>query len=82
MTDKTRLGFSILGAASAAGALGDGLLRATPWGVNLFVWIVGIFPVAGSHQARSGLLRGRAGVSRNPFMASWEKDESLAFTRA
>jgi hypothetical protein len=32
MTDKRRLGFSILAAALAAGALGDGLLRATPWG--------------------------------------------------
>src|SRR2546428_2126088 len=39
MTDKTRLGFSIMAAALAAGALGDGLLRATPWGLNLFVWI-------------------------------------------
>ena len=46
MTDKTRLGFSILAAALAAGALGDGLLRATPWGVNLFVWIAALAALA------------------------------------
>jgi hypothetical protein len=46
MTDKTRLGFSILAAALAAGALGDGLLRATPWGVNLFVWIAALSALA------------------------------------
>src|SRR5262245_28022800 len=42
MTDKTRLGFSIVAAALATGALGDGLLRATPWGLNLFVWIAAL----------------------------------------
>src|SRR5262249_20096845 len=46
MTDKTRLGFSIMAAALAAGALGDGLLRATPWGVNLFVWIAALAALA------------------------------------
>src|SRR5262245_40697913 len=46
MTDKTRLGFSIMAAAFAAGASGDGLLRATPWGVNLFVWIAALTALA------------------------------------
>src|SRR5262245_5237441 len=46
MTDKTRLGFSIMTAALAAGALGDGLLRATPWGVNLFVWFAALAALA------------------------------------
>src|SRR5215510_6590807 len=46
MTDKTRLGFSIMAAALAAGALGDGLLRATPWGVNLLVWIMALAALA------------------------------------
>jgi hypothetical protein len=46
MTDKTRLGYSIIAAALAAGALGDGLLRATPWGVNLFVWIAALATLA------------------------------------
>jgi Domain of unknown function (DUF4173) len=46
MTDKTRLGFSIMAAALAAGALGAGLLRARPWGVNLFVWIAALAALA------------------------------------
>jgi len=46
MTDKTRLGFSIIAAALAAGASGDGLLRATPWGLNLFVWVAALAALA------------------------------------
>ena len=29
----------MLGAALFLGVLGDGLLRATPWGINLLVWV-------------------------------------------
>jgi hypothetical protein len=39
MTEKTRLGISLIAASVVGGALGDALLRATPWGLNLFVWI-------------------------------------------
>jgi hypothetical protein len=39
---KTRLGLGILGAALALGLLGDWLLRATPWGVNLFLWVAAL----------------------------------------
>src|SRR4030095_1650547 len=42
MTDKTRLGFTRMAAALAAGASGRGLLRAAPWGMNFFVWIAGL----------------------------------------
>jgi hypothetical protein len=38
MTDRTHLGITILIAALALGVLGDLLLRATPWGINVFVW--------------------------------------------
>lgn len=38
MNEKTRAGLNALGAALLLGALGDGLLRATPWGLNLFLW--------------------------------------------
>ena len=38
MTPTSRLGVSILGAALALGILGDALLRATPWGVNVALW--------------------------------------------
>ena len=42
MAGKTRLGLGILGAALALGLLGDWLLRATPWGVNLFLWVAAL----------------------------------------
>lgn len=42
MTDKTSLGISLLAVAFVGGALGDALLRATPWGLNLFVWIAAL----------------------------------------
>ncbi|HZF38244.1 MAG TPA: DUF4173 domain-containing protein [Blastocatellia bacterium] len=42
MTEKTRLGISLMAAGFVGGALGDALLRATPWGLNLFVWIAAL----------------------------------------
>jgi len=39
VNDKTKLGLNILGAALVLGVLGDGLLRATPWGVNVLLWV-------------------------------------------
>jgi hypothetical protein len=36
--ERTRLGLGLLGVALALGGLGDVLLRATPWGINFFVW--------------------------------------------
>src|SRR5262245_17031971 len=42
MTNNTRMGFSLMVAAFVIGALGDALLRATPWGLNLFVWIAAL----------------------------------------
>ena len=35
-------GLAILGGALALGILGDVLLRATPWGLNLFVWVLAL----------------------------------------
>jgi hypothetical protein len=46
MTDKTRLGGSILCAALIAGAFGDAVLRATPWGLNIFVWVSALIVLA------------------------------------
>lgn len=50
MTVTTRLGLGLLPTALAIGLLGDGLLRATPWGVNLLLWVlagmVGLFLLA------------------------------------
>ena len=42
MDGKTRLGLGVLGAAHVLGLLGDWLLRATPWGVNLFLWVAAL----------------------------------------
>ncbi len=42
MSDVTRRGISILAAALALGTLGDALLRAWPWGLNLAVWVAAL----------------------------------------
>ncbi|HEX8637257.1 MAG TPA: DUF4173 domain-containing protein, partial [Pyrinomonadaceae bacterium] len=39
MNEKTRTGLEILQAAVLLGVLGDVLLRATPWGLNVFLFI-------------------------------------------
>ncbi|HZH34052.1 MAG TPA: DUF4173 domain-containing protein [Pyrinomonadaceae bacterium] len=39
MNERTKTGLGILEAALLLGILGDALLRATPWGLNLFLWI-------------------------------------------
>ena len=46
MDGKTRLGLGVLGAALVLGLLGDWLLRATPWGVNLFLWVAALVGAA------------------------------------
>ncbi|HEY0322318.1 MAG TPA: DUF4173 domain-containing protein [Pyrinomonadaceae bacterium] len=40
MKDRTRRGLDILQAALILGVLGDALLRATPWGLNVLLWVV------------------------------------------
>jgi hypothetical protein len=40
MDSQTRIGLEVLGAALVLGILGDLLLRATPWGLNAFLWTV------------------------------------------
>ncbi len=39
MNEKTKTGLVILEAAMLMGVLGDALLRVTPWGLNVFLWI-------------------------------------------
>ncbi|HEX8845016.1 MAG TPA: DUF4173 domain-containing protein [Pyrinomonadaceae bacterium] len=39
MSAKTRQAIKALEAALLLGVLGDGLLRATPWGLNVLVWV-------------------------------------------
>ena len=40
MRDRTRRGLDVLQAALILGIAGDALLRATPWGLNLLLWLV------------------------------------------
>lgn len=51
MSDKTRMGLSVLGAALVLGLLGDGLLRSTPWGLNVPLW-TGLLALASLAVAR------------------------------
>ncbi len=39
MSEKTRRGIKTLEVALLLGVLGDGLLRATPWGLNVLLWM-------------------------------------------
>jgi hypothetical protein len=42
MREKTKQGIKVLEAALLLGVLGDGLLRATPWGLNVLLWMGGV----------------------------------------
>jgi len=42
LSRRTTTGLVVVAAAAGLGALGDGLLRATPWGVNAFLWVGGL----------------------------------------
>ncbi|HEX5699926.1 MAG TPA: hypothetical protein VFX77_04720, partial [Rubrobacter sp.] len=46
MGERTRLGLGVLGVALVLGGLGDLLLRATPWGINFFIWVTAIVGLA------------------------------------
>jgi hypothetical protein len=74
MTEKTRLGLRVLEAALLLGLLGDVLLRAEPWGLNVFLWF-GVLAAACVALARQ---RGAplAGEGR------WLLPSALAFAAA
>ncbi|MGE0826013.1 MAG: DUF4153 domain-containing protein [Candidatus Binatia bacterium] len=42
VSERARLGFGVVMGALILGVLGDGLLRTTPWGVNVPIWIVAL----------------------------------------
>ncbi|HEX8696412.1 MAG TPA: DUF4173 domain-containing protein, partial [Longimicrobium sp.] len=46
MSPPTRRALGVAGAALALGALGDALLRPTPWGLNLALWTVALVAAA------------------------------------
>ncbi|HEU4595818.1 MAG TPA: DUF4173 domain-containing protein [Pyrinomonadaceae bacterium] len=74
MTEKTKLGLSVLEAALLLGLLGDALLRAVPWGLNVFLWF-GVLAAACFALARQ---------RRVPLAAEgrWLLPSALAFAAA
>jgi hypothetical protein len=89
MNDKTKTGLAVLQAALAVGILGDKLLRAWPWGVNVLLWVgvlVGLFVwLARRHRARA--LRGEGAWLFAPalFFAAafaWRDSAALKFLDA
>src|SRR5215203_4923767 len=59
--ERTRLGLGLLGAAVALGVLGDVLLRATPWGLNFFIWITLLVGLAVSFARWGRMIAGGEG---------------------
>ncbi|HVF49755.1 MAG TPA: DUF4173 domain-containing protein [Pyrinomonadaceae bacterium] len=55
MKDSTKLGLGVLEAALLLGILGDALLRATPWGLNVFLWTASLVVAAWALARRKGL---------------------------
>jgi hypothetical protein len=52
MTSTTRIGLALLPAALGLGVLGDWLLRATPWGLNVFLWLLAGLALLGALARR------------------------------
>lgn len=75
MNRRTRLGLNILGAALLLGVLGDALLRATPWGLNVLLW-------AGALLAGVYVLRGRQGDGAREVDVNWLLTPAVAFAAA
>src|SRR6266545_973190 len=65
MSSRTRLGLGLLGAALFLGLLGDKLLRATPLGLNLFLWVAALVAAL----IALGLWRGSPLVGGRRWMA-------------
>lgn len=63
MNEKTKRGFEVLEAALLLGILGDALLRATPWGLNITLWTGALFLALLGLLAR-GRRRALAGEGR------------------
>ncbi len=67
MSLPTERGLGILGLAALLGVLGDALLRATPWGVNLPLWL-GVAAAAGWALV-PGRPNGRSPITGWPLLA-------------
>ena len=61
MGERTKLGLGLIGVAVALGILGDILLRATPWGLNFFIWIALLVGLAVSFARWGRMVTGGEG---------------------
>ncbi|MGB7922374.1 MAG: DUF4173 domain-containing protein [Pyrinomonadaceae bacterium] len=84
MKERTKLGLRVLEAALLMGLLGDALLRATPWGVNLLLWVAALMAavIALLARWRRGVLNAEARWLLLPvvFFAAgfaWRDSETL-----
>ena len=84
MDERTKLGLGIAGTAAILGLLGDGLLRATPWGLNVFLFalaLVGLTAALASWRGIRLLGEGRFLVAPLLFFAAlfaWRDSNTLA----
>jgi hypothetical protein len=60
MTEKTRLGLDVLWAGLLLGVLGDVLLRAEPWGLNVLLWVAALAAAVAALVRRKGAGAGAA----------------------
>jgi hypothetical protein len=86
MNDKTKTGLAVLQAALALGIVGDKLLRAWPWGVNVLLWVgalAGLFVwLARRHRARALRMEGAWLFAPILFFAAafaWRDSATLKF---
>lgn len=82
MNEKTKRGLAVLEAALLLGILGDALLRATPWGLNVSLWTgaLALAVLALLARGRSHALAGEGGWLALPlifFSASFAWRDSL-----
>lgn len=61
MTERTRLGLDVLSAGLLLGVLGDALLRAEPWGLNVLLWVGALGAAAAMLARRKGAVTPRDG---------------------
>ncbi|HEV3471241.1 MAG TPA: DUF4173 domain-containing protein [Pyrinomonadaceae bacterium] len=74
MTERTKLGLCVLGAGLMLGLLGDALLRAEPWGLNVPLWVGALAAAAATLHRRGGFAAARDG--------RWLMPCALAFAAA
>ena len=77
------MGLGIAGVAAILGLLGDGLLRATPWGLNVFLFALSLVGLAVALAHWRGVdLRGEARFLAVPLVLfaalfAWRASKSL-----